>query len=298
MSAPRLSFCVPTFEGAAFLPRTLAALLAVEDAAIEVIVGDDASRDGSAEVARRIAMERGDARVAVHAFTDNLGLAGNWNRTLRLARGEFVCLFGQDDLCRPDFARRLCGLLERHRDCALAFGRREFHLADEESRRTVGDFFERRYPEMMRPFEARIAPHGETVPAAVMIDEALRFQFEINLIGEPSFCVMRRGHPALARGFDERLQQLIDWELWTRFFAAGPIARCDAVVGTYHVHSRGTSMKNAPLSRHYRELDLLLGITLERFAAKLAGDARAALEARREEARRLAVEHAAKERAS
>jgi glycosyltransferase involved in cell wall biosynthesis len=292
---PRLTFCVPTWNGALFLPETLRDLLAVRGVELEVVVGDDGSDDASWEAALRVAAELGDARVAVHAFRDRLGLAGNWNRTLRLARGDYVCLFGQDDRCRPDLAERLVGLLERHPRCALAFGRREFVLADEESRRAVGDFFERRYPEMLRPFEARLRSIGEEIGADVMIEEAMRFRFEINLIGEPSFVVFRRDHPAVARGFDERMEQMIDWEFFTRFFVDAPIARCDEVVGSYRVHRGGSSLRNARLSRHYRELDLLLGIVLERFARRLAPEQAAALELRRAEARSLAVEHAAKE---
>jgi glycosyltransferase involved in cell wall biosynthesis len=124
-----------------------------------VIVADDGSDDGSAEAARRALAElpaADGARVAVHAFRERLGLAGNWNRVLRLARGDYVCLFGHDDRCRPGFAEQLVPLLERHRDCALAFGRREFELADEATRRAMGEFFERRYPEMIAPFEARL----------------------------------------------------------------------------------------------------------------------------------------------
>ncbi len=291
----RLTFCVPTWNGAPFIERTLAALLAVDGAALEVIVGDDASDDGSADLAQRFARERRDARVRVHPFRERLGLAGNWNRTLRLARGDYVCLFGQDDLCHPDFAQRLVGRLERHRDCALAFGRRDFVIADEPSRAAMGDFFERRYPEMMRPFEAHVQALGEVIPARVMLDEALRFRFEINLIGEPSFAVFRRDHPAVAVGFDEQMQQMIDWEFFTRFFAEAPVARCHDTIGSYHVHARGSSLANAKLSRHYREFDHLLGVVLERFAATLTAIDRGALEERRNEARRLALEHAAQE---
>jgi glycosyltransferase involved in cell wall biosynthesis len=295
----KLSFCVPTWNGARFLPATLRSLLEVRGVELEVVIGDDASSDGSAEVARKTAaeLERGRAanRVTVHAFRDRLGLAGNWNRTLRLARGDVVCLFGQDDRCVPGFAEKLVAPLERHPECALAFGRREFELADDESRAALGDFFERRYPEMLRPFDERLRAVGESIPPEVMIEEAMRFLFEINLVGEPSFVVMRRDHPAVMRGFDERMEQMIDWELFTRFFADAPLARCHEVVGTYHVHQSGSSLRNSRLSRHYREYDYLLGLVLDRFARRLAPEQAKALAARREEARRLAVEHAAKE---
>jgi glycosyltransferase involved in cell wall biosynthesis len=293
----RLTFCVPTWNGAHFLPTTLRLLLAVRGVDVEVIVGDDASEDGSAEVARRVASELGDRRVFVYAFRERLGLAANWNRVLRLAHGDFVCLFGQDDRCRPDFAQKLVGLLERNRDCALAFARREFEIADEQSRNVVGEFFEQHYPGMLAPFEARLLAVGEVIPTAVMLEEAMRFRFEINLIGEPSFCLVRRNHPAVVRGFDERMEQMIDWEFFTRFFADGPIARCHDVVGTYRLHARGSSLANARLSRHYREYDYLIGITLARFARQLAPGQVRALEMRRVEVQRLAAEHAAKESA-
>ena len=291
----RLSFVVPTWNGAPFLERTLAALMAVRWPAVEIVVGDDASDDGTAELARRFAAERGRGRIAVHAFKERLGLGGNWNRVLRLARGELVCLFGQDDVCVPGFAEMLAGRLERNDDCALAFGRRDFLVADEPTRAAIGDFFTTRYPEMMRPFEARARELGERLPARVMLDEALRFRFEINLVGEPSFALFRRDHPAVAAGFDERMEQLIDWEFFTRFFVDAPVARCHDVVGTYHVHQRGSSLANRRLSRHYREFDHLLGVVLRRFERTLAAGDRAALEARREEVRRLAVEHAKRE---
>jgi tetratricopeptide (TPR) repeat protein len=191
------------------------------------------------------------------------------------------------------FAEKLVWLLQRHRDCALAFGRREFELADEESYRGVGDFFERRYPQMLAPFEARSRAVGKAISPAVMIEEAMRFGF-INLIGEPSFCIVRRDYPAVAQGFAEGMQQMIDWEFFTRFFADGPIARCHDVVGTYHIHARGSSLANARFARHYHEYDYLIGVTLARFARQLAPDQVRALEERRVEVQRLALEQTAK----
>ena len=42
----------------------------------------------STDATRDVAHACDDPRITVHAFPERQGLAGNWNRTLALARGE------------------------------------------------------------------------------------------------------------------------------------------------------------------------------------------------------------------
>lgn len=279
----KLSVCVPTYNGSAFLRSCLASVLA-QDEDLELLVGDDASTDDTLDVARGFA----DTRVRVHAFQSRAGLAGNWNRLLQLAQGEFVSLVGQDDHVRPTWAQTLVGLLDRHPEATLAFGRRAFAFEDDESRAAVGDFFEHRYPAMLAPFHAAI---GELIPSSQMIEQAMRFCFEINLIGEPSFVVVRRDTPAVRAGFDAGMSQLIDWEFFTRHFVHTPIAHSPALVGTYRIHARAASIGNAPLARHYREFDHLLHVVRRRFEARLTAAQAGQLADRHREVERLVAEH-------
>lgn len=283
---PLLSVCIPTYRGGRHLARCLGGVLAQRDVELEVIVGDDASDDDTLEVARGLR----DPRVRVHAFTQRAGIAGNWNRTWSLARGDYAALVGQDDWLEPDWGASLVGLLERHREADLAFGRRRFEFTDEAARRTLGRFFEHEYPAMLAPFYARI---GEVVAAEVMIEEAMRHRFEINLIGEPAFVVVRRDTPEARAGFHPEMVQMLDWEFSSRFFASRPILHCARELGAYHLHGAGASVGNAPMARHYRECDHMLGSVLERFAPRLAAEQRAILAERRREVRELAARHAA-----
>ena len=57
--SPQVGVVVPTRNAAAFLPAMLRSILTKPDVGLEVIVGDDGSSDGSADVARRF----GDRRV-------------------------------------------------------------------------------------------------------------------------------------------------------------------------------------------------------------------------------------------
>jgi glycosyltransferase involved in cell wall biosynthesis len=285
-----LSVCIPTWNAAARLGATLASVLAQQHAALDVVVCDDASTDATLAVARSIA----DPRLRVVANDQRAGLAGNWNRALAQARGDYVCLFGQDDLAGPAWASTLCGLLDRHADASLAFGRRQFVFDDEASRGLLGGFFEHRYPEMLAPFDERIAG-SEVISPELMVDCAMRHDFEVNLIGEPAFVVFRRSHPAVHQGFDPAMRQMIDWEFWTRFFVDAPLVHTTRILGTYLLHAGGASVENAPLTKHYREYGHLLDVVLTRFSRMLDASQRARLLERQDRARDLARGDAEKE---
>ena len=89
-SLPDASVIVVSCDSADLLPRCLAAIArASQDLSIEVLVVDNASRDRSAEVARRLG-----ARVI--ALDTNIGFAAANNRALALARGRYVVLVNPD----------------------------------------------------------------------------------------------------------------------------------------------------------------------------------------------------------
>src|SRR5437868_2369150 len=98
-SDPLVSVLVPAFNDAAFLAEALDSVLAQDVYSLEVIVSDDASTDGTLDVARAYAARDGRVRVLVNA--ENLGMTRNWNRALAEARGEFVLKLDADDAIKP-----------------------------------------------------------------------------------------------------------------------------------------------------------------------------------------------------
>lgn len=281
---PTLSVCVPTRNGVRWIDETLRSILAQDYPDLEVIVGDDASTDGTPDHAASF----GDPRIQVYRFAERAGLGANWNRTLQLARGEFVALVCQDDLVAPQWASKLVGLLERHPEADLAFCRRSFRFEDDTSRTLLSGFFEHRYPDILQPFYSRI---GEVVSQEVMVEEAFRHLFEINLIGEPSFVIVRRTAHPVRQGFNASLGQMIDWEFFTRFFSERPVLHCPEVLGEFRLHADGCSVTNSSLSLHCREYEFLLDVVHQRFSHYLTDDQHAALKERRAEVRRLWWEH-------
>ena len=105
---PLCSVVIPTYNAAATLDATLAALAAQEGVApFEVVVADNGSVDDSAEVARRWADRLPLLRV-VDASRAR-GVAAARNDGIRAARGDVVLLCDADDVTDPGWVAAMLG---------------------------------------------------------------------------------------------------------------------------------------------------------------------------------------------
>jgi glycosyltransferase involved in cell wall biosynthesis len=100
MSRPLVSCVVPCFNGEPYLAEALRSILAQTHRPLEMIVVDDGSTDGSADVIR----EFGDL-VRCHR-QENRGPASACNTGVALSTGEFVAFLEQDDLWLPHKTER------------------------------------------------------------------------------------------------------------------------------------------------------------------------------------------------
>src|SRR6266540_6368104 len=110
---PLVTAIVTFFNQAEFVDTALSSVLAQTYPALEVIVVDDGSTDGTA--ARCAAW--GDRIVYVRQA--NAGAAAARNSGLRLARGELIAHLDGDDLWEPEKLRVQVDAARRFPDAAL-----------------------------------------------------------------------------------------------------------------------------------------------------------------------------------
>ena len=91
---PLVSCIVPVHNGAAFIAEALESILSQAGAALDVIVVDDGSTDGSAQIAGSFANVRVLSKMQG-------GVAAARNDGLALARGDYVAFLDADDLWLP-----------------------------------------------------------------------------------------------------------------------------------------------------------------------------------------------------
>jgi len=108
-----------TLNHAETLPATLAAVAALEPRPRSVILLDNASSDGSARLATRLATESA-APVPLEVIREstNTGFAAAVNRGLRACSSDWALLLNPDCAPRPDFVLRLLRAVARHPEAA------------------------------------------------------------------------------------------------------------------------------------------------------------------------------------
>jgi glycosyltransferase involved in cell wall biosynthesis len=113
-SRPLVSFAIPVRNGERFLERALESLLAQDLDDFEVVVCDNASTDGTAEIVRGFV--RCDARIRYIRNEENIGQIANFNRVFELSRGEFFRWMGADDWLEPEYASKCVAALRARPD--------------------------------------------------------------------------------------------------------------------------------------------------------------------------------------
>ncbi|HEY3328870.1 MAG TPA: glycosyltransferase family 2 protein [Capsulimonadaceae bacterium] len=95
----RLSICIPTYNRGEYFRETLDSILAQGHDDVEVVVGDDASPDGTADLmASYVASHK---NVVYYRNDTNRGMDYNFVEVVRRASGEYCWLMGDDDVLEP-----------------------------------------------------------------------------------------------------------------------------------------------------------------------------------------------------
>lgn len=127
-----VSIIVPVYGVEKYLPECVDSLLAQTHTNIEVILIDDASQDGCAQICDRYAQK--DARVKV-VHKNNGGAASARNAGLDVATGAYICFVDADDVVKKEYVEYLLThLLEADADIAVCgyynLTRKQWELAE------------------------------------------------------------------------------------------------------------------------------------------------------------------------
>jgi glycosyltransferase involved in cell wall biosynthesis len=206
-TSPLVSVVIPCYNSSRFLGEAIESVLLQTYSRIEIIVVDDGSTDGTAQIARSYPVR--------YIYQENRGISAARNTGIAHAQGKYVLFLDHDDRLLPRGVETGVRLLEEHPECAIAVGEHRYIGADGR-------------------------PIGCSNKRAAGRDH-YRMLLEHNFIETPCSALHRRSGLALTGAFDESVQGAEDLELYLRTARQSSSVAHEVSVAEYRLHETNTS---------------------------------------------------------
>lgn len=226
MKEPTFSVIMPAHNRARMICDAIASVLAQTRSDFELLVIDDGSTDGTADLVRQFTS---DERVRVLQRNERSGPGAARNAGIARARAPYVCMLDSDDLWLPRYLETVGPVLEQNPDAGLACT--GYWVLDEPPGRI------RRSAMWKLP--------ATFLDAEAFLQRLAHLNFVVN-----STVTLRRSVLNAVGGCNPDLPAAIDFDLWLRVAAAGWGAVCSAdPLTVYRVHRNSLQFNPSNESR-------------------------------------------------
>jgi glycosyltransferase involved in cell wall biosynthesis len=229
---PKVSIIVPNYDHARFLPQRLDSVLGQTFQDFELILLDDCSTDDSRSILSKYA---DDPRVRIEFNEVNSGSPfKQWNKGVRLARGEYVWIAESDDYAEERLLERLMSVLDADPTVMFAYCR-SWRVNEDDQKKGFGDW----YLDYLDPqrWTADFLADGA--------EECRNYFVYSNPVPNASAVVFRRAGYERVGGPDETLRMCGDWKLWAAMALQGRIAYLGEPLNYHRFHD--ASIRNKSL---------------------------------------------------
>lgn len=231
---PKVSICVPTYNGSEFLEECINSCLSQTFNNFEVIILDDGSTDETVDIAKKYLY---DSRVKLFTNSSNLGLVNNWNKCIDLAKGEWIKFVFQDDYIEPDCLKNFIQHIDD--DIFLLVSKRSFIFSKDTSA-----IDKQYYNSRLRTLNnTRATLSGNKISPDVISKVACE-NIALNFIGEPSLTMFKKDIVKKIGYFNTNLVQICDFEFFLRLASNYGLIYIPEKLCHFRVHKASASSAN------------------------------------------------------
>ncbi len=202
----KVSVLTPAYNVEQYISETIESILSQTFSDFEFIILDDGSTDNTFEIATEYAKK--DSRIKVFKNEKNLGIAGNRNKLLTLAKGEYVAWQDSDDISLPFRLEKQVKILDKNKDIGIVGGglqlfnekgdlsKRLFSEQDEELRKKIFRYSPVAQPSAMIRKEVfdKVGNYDLKMPPAEDLDMSFRIGMFYKFANVPEIVVKYREH--------------------------------------------------------------------------------------------------------
>lgn len=118
----KVTIAIPTYNRSKLLKTSLESALAQDYSDFQVLVLDNASSDDTEAVVRSFS----DSRITYVRNDANIGIFGNWQRTIEINSSPYLSVLSDDDIVLPNFISESVLGLDNHPHAGLSAALAEF----------------------------------------------------------------------------------------------------------------------------------------------------------------------------
>lgn len=121
MKQPKISVCIPVYNGELYLTESIQSIIDQTFTDWEIIVVNDNSTDFTSEICFHFQKLLGDKFKYV-SHSENLGIAVSRNNAVNVSSADIICVQDADDLSHKERLQKVFDYFKRHKKIDLVFG--------------------------------------------------------------------------------------------------------------------------------------------------------------------------------
>lgn len=237
MAQPKISVCIPVFNGKDFIEEAINSVLNQNFTDYELLIIDNHSTDNTVNIIKKF----NDTRIKLIINPENFGLIPNWNKALENAKGKYIKILPADDFIYQGCLLKQSEILDKdiNEEISMVCSRR--NIIDNSGKILFNRGFTKK----------------ELVVSGV---EAINKNIRSggNIIGEGGAIMFRKNIISKTGEFNSTIFYVLDLDLWYKILLNGNLYALPDVLSAFRISASSASVN--VIDKQYQDVKSFINL--------------------------------------